>query len=121
MREKRLLERLRAVDLDPDWRGGADQAAALNSVVIPATIEGYDAVATALARDADNPGAPIVFDDTIFARRGNGDYYPDGPRPAGHEATLREMAERGLKEAVVAGVKAARARGAELGELLGKD
>lgn len=37
------------------------------------------------------------------------------------EAALREMAERGLKEAVVAGVKAARARGAELGELLGKD
>lgn len=33
MREKRLLERLRAVDLDPDWRGGADQAAALNSVL----------------------------------------------------------------------------------------
>lgn len=33
MREKRLLERLRAVELDPDWRGGADPAAALQSVL----------------------------------------------------------------------------------------
>ena len=37
------------------------------------------------------------------------------------EAALRVMTEQGLKEAVIAGVKAAKARGAELGELLGKD
>lgn len=37
------------------------------------------------------------------------------------EAALRTMTERGLKEAIVAGVKAAAARGAELGDLLGKD
>lgn len=33
MREKRLLERLRAVELDPDWRGGSDPAAAVQSVI----------------------------------------------------------------------------------------
>ncbi len=33
MREKRLLERLRAVELDPDWRGGSDPAAAIQSVL----------------------------------------------------------------------------------------
>lgn len=33
MREKRLLERLRAVELDPDWRGGSDPAVALKSVL----------------------------------------------------------------------------------------
>jgi len=33
MREKRLLERLRAIELDPDWRGEADQAAAIASVL----------------------------------------------------------------------------------------
>ena len=37
------------------------------------------------------------------------------------EAALQVMTERGLKDAIVAGVKAANARGAELGELLGKD
>lgn len=33
MREKRLLERLRAVELDPDWRGGTDPAVAIQSVL----------------------------------------------------------------------------------------
>ncbi|SNR89753.1 type VI secretion system protein [Humidesulfovibrio mexicanus] len=33
MREKRLLERLRAVELNPDWRGGADPAAGVRSVL----------------------------------------------------------------------------------------
>ncbi len=37
------------------------------------------------------------------------------------EAALRAMAEHGLKEAIIAGAIAANARGAELGELLGKD
>ncbi len=37
------------------------------------------------------------------------------------EAALKVMTELGLKEAVIAGAKAARARGGELGELLGKD
>lgn len=37
------------------------------------------------------------------------------------EAALRVMTEHGLKEAIVAGIKAASARGAELGDLLGKD
>ena len=37
------------------------------------------------------------------------------------EAALRAMTDSGLKEAIVAGVKAANARGGELGELLGKD
>ena len=37
------------------------------------------------------------------------------------EAALRAMTERGLKEAVIAGVKAANARGGELADLLGKD
>ena len=35
------------------------------------------------------------------------------------EAALRTMAERGVKEGIVAGVKAAEARGRELGQLLG--
>lgn len=37
------------------------------------------------------------------------------------EAALRIMTERGLKEAIIDGIKAACARGAELGEILGKD
>jgi pyrroline-5-carboxylate reductase len=37
------------------------------------------------------------------------------------EAALREMTSHGFKEAILAGAKAARERGAELGELLGKD
>ncbi len=37
------------------------------------------------------------------------------------EAALRVMTERGVKDGIVAGVLAANARGAELGELLGKD
>jgi len=37
------------------------------------------------------------------------------------EAALRVMTERGLKEAIMDGIKAASARGAELGEILGKD
>ena len=37
------------------------------------------------------------------------------------EAALRTMTEHGLKEALIAGTKAAYARGGELGELLGKD
>jgi pyrroline-5-carboxylate reductase len=37
------------------------------------------------------------------------------------EAALRVMTERGFREAVIAGVKAAEERGAELGELLGKE
>ena len=37
------------------------------------------------------------------------------------ETALRTMAEHGLKEAIIAGTKAANARGGELGELLGKD
>ena len=37
------------------------------------------------------------------------------------EAALRVMTDSGLKEAIVAGVKAANARGGDLGELLGKD
>jgi len=37
------------------------------------------------------------------------------------EAALRVMTERGLKEAVIAGIKAAKERGAELGEQLCKD
>ena len=35
------------------------------------------------------------------------------------EAALRTMAEKGVKEGIVAGVKAAEARGRELGRLLG--
>ena len=37
------------------------------------------------------------------------------------EAALLAMAERGVKDSIIAGVLAANARGAELGELLGKD
>ena len=37
------------------------------------------------------------------------------------EAALRTMAERGVKDGIVAGILAADARGRELGELLGKD
>lgn len=37
------------------------------------------------------------------------------------EAALRAMAEHGLKEAIIAGTKAANARGGELADLLGKD
>jgi pyrroline-5-carboxylate reductase len=37
------------------------------------------------------------------------------------EAALYTMTKRGFKEAVIAGVKAAKERGAELGEVLGKD
>jgi pyrroline-5-carboxylate reductase len=37
------------------------------------------------------------------------------------EAALRVMTAHGFKEAIIAGAKAARERGAELGELLGKD
>lgn len=37
------------------------------------------------------------------------------------EAAIRVMTERGLKEAIVAGIMAANARGSELGNLLGKD
>lgn len=37
------------------------------------------------------------------------------------EAALRTMAERGVKEGLIAGALAANARGGELGELLGKD
>lgn len=37
------------------------------------------------------------------------------------EAALRTMAERGVKEGIIAGAMAANARGAELGKLLGKD
>ncbi|HOL64587.1 MAG TPA: pyrroline-5-carboxylate reductase [Accumulibacter sp.] len=37
------------------------------------------------------------------------------------EAALHTMAERGVKEGFIAGIAAARARGRELGELLGKD
>lgn len=33
MREKRLLERLRAIELDPDWRGGTDESLAIASVL----------------------------------------------------------------------------------------
>jgi pyrroline-5-carboxylate reductase len=37
------------------------------------------------------------------------------------EAALYMMGKRGFKEAVIAGAKAAKERGAELGELFGKD
>lgn len=37
------------------------------------------------------------------------------------EAALRAMTERGLKDAIIAGTKAANARGGELADLLGKD
>ena len=37
------------------------------------------------------------------------------------EAALLRMAECGVKDGIVAGVLAANARGAELGDLLGKD
>ena len=37
------------------------------------------------------------------------------------EAALKVMAERGVKDGIVAGVLAAKARSAELGELLGGD
>ncbi|WP_054029626.1 type VI secretion system baseplate subunit TssE [Desulfatitalea tepidiphila] len=33
MREKRLLERLRAIDRNPDWRGESDPRAAISSVL----------------------------------------------------------------------------------------
>lgn len=33
MREKRLLERLRAIEQDPDWRGGSDLQLAVRSVL----------------------------------------------------------------------------------------
>ena len=33
MREKRLLERLRAIEQDPDWRGESDPKAAVASVL----------------------------------------------------------------------------------------
>jgi pyrroline-5-carboxylate reductase len=37
------------------------------------------------------------------------------------EAALRKMAEQGVKEGIIAGIRAADVRGRELGELLGKD
>jgi pyrroline-5-carboxylate reductase len=37
------------------------------------------------------------------------------------EAALQVMAEKGVKEGIIAGIKAAEARGRELGKLLGAD